>query len=202
MLEVGWEQWAETKSALTADTTFQEKLAKAGFTTLTQPKKLYARSLLERMVSEAEEINKLLEEAERSSIDKVSAQIKTDLNTAVYGDANGKGDYGKSTAPHNDRKTMSKCDDSGKIAGSAELAYTILCDCLPAAGQAAIQPCAKDISLTHHWDEAANGLVEIRREVRSYCPSTPAKRTTAAAIHEAINDVEALKTLKADVGYL
>ncbi|RHW71248.1 Trypanosomal VSG domain containing protein [Trypanosoma brucei equiperdum] len=117
MLEGGWDQWAETKSALTADTTFEEKLAKAGFTTLTQPQKVCACSALERMVSEAEEINKLLEEAERNSIDKVSTQIKADLNTAVYGDANGEGDYGKSTAPHNDRKTIAKCDDSGKIAG-------------------------------------------------------------------------------------
>ncbi|SCU69226.1 Trypanosomal VSG domain containing protein, putative [Trypanosoma equiperdum] len=167
MLEGGWEQWAETKSELEADTTFQEKLAKAGFTTLTQPQKIYARSILERTVSEAEELNKLLEEATRSSIDKVRPQIKGDLNSAIYGDAAGEGDYGKSTAPHNDRKTIAKCDDSGKIAGAAELAYTILCLCLPVSGQEAAQPCAKDVTLTQNWGGAPSRLDQIWKEVRS-----------------------------------
>nr|APD72727.1 variant surface glycoprotein 1125.1150 [Trypanosoma brucei] len=202
MLESGWEQWAETKSALAANTTFQEKLAKAGFTTLTQPQKVYARSLLERTVNEAEEINKLLEEAERSCIGKVRTQIKAELNSAVYGDSEGPGDYGKSGAPATDRQTVTKCNDSGKVGGSAELAYTILCLCLPVSGQEAAQPCAKDVTLTQHWGAATSRLDQIWKEVRSYCPATPTKHTTAAEIRTAISDATAMITLKTNVGYL
>nr|APD74488.1 variant surface glycoprotein 1125.3122 [Trypanosoma brucei] len=196
------EQICETKSELAEDTTLQENLSQAGFATLTKPQKVYARSLLVRAVNEAEEINKLLEEAERSSIDKVSAQIKADLNTAVYGDSCGEGDYGKSNAPDSDRQTVAKCEDSGKIAGSAELAYTILCVCLPGDAETAAQPCAKDVHLTKTWSDAATRLDQAWREVRSYCPPTPHKKTTAAAIHAAINGVEAMITVDSKIGYL
>ncbi|SCU65849.1 Trypanosomal VSG domain containing protein, putative [Trypanosoma equiperdum] len=196
------EKIGETKSELAADTTFQENLFKACFATLIQPQKVYARSLLEATVDKAEEIHKFLEEAERSSIDKVSGDIKAELNTAVYGETKGPGDYSSSSSPHSDRQTVAKCEDSGKIKNSAGLAYTILCVCLPASGQTAAQPCAKDVTLSNHWGDAVTRLNQIWDEVRSYSPATPAKKTTAAAIHDSLGAVTAAITLTSNVGNL
>nr|AGH59848.1 variant surface glycoprotein 392 [Trypanosoma brucei] len=188
-----WSEWSETAQRLKDEKTMQAKLKDSKLDTRTPQQMAVAKATILHLAAEQSKL--AAELARLKSANKVltTAQLKTKLNTAIYGE-----DVASETTLSPEKvfdgrggtNRAAMCDGKAATNKAKTPMATLVCICANDNTNGLPTACAAHITLTNRW--ASNNLPDntVMQEIRKLCPRSKPALLTASRLKQLISAVK------------
>nr|APD72962.1 variant surface glycoprotein 1125.67 [Trypanosoma brucei] len=188
-----WSEWSETAQRLKDEKTMQAKLKDSKLDTRTPQQMAVAKATILQLAAEQSKLAAELARLKSENKVLTTAQLKTKLNTAIYGE-----DVATEAtltpekvfgSPAGDKREE-KCDGTAKDNKAKTVMAALVCICAKDNTDGLATACAPHITLSQTWTSSKLPDNNIMQEIRKLCPKSKTALLTTDRLKQLISAVK------------